>query len=328
MRRSVIFNVLACFSFFWVSCATRTDFPHSSTSDFDLASVLKLTRAAEYISRGKALAEEGRYKEALELIKEGIEIYPYNAVGYTLLGQIHFLLSNFEKALRYASLALEKDPASDGANGIMGAILHFGFGEHDRALHYYNLAIRHAPNASDHFFNRGQLHRLTGRNGMALEDFNSAINISPFNDTYRRERGIVLKQLGKFEEALIDFYSLLRMNNNSVETLWLITLAYLFSNRHDETLYTAKRIMRIDPSQYNAYHMVGLILGTRDEFNEAVKWISRAIEINPFFISAYEVRAEIFEVLAETALPPRDAYYRLRALQDEEMALRLRYYQD
>jgi len=189
MRQLIIPVILVVFLFLMISCVTGSS--PAPAVNLDRASALRLTRFAEYINRGRALFYEYRYEEAIEMVYEAITIYPDNVIGYTLLGQIHFRLNNFEEALRYASLALERDPAFGAANGLMGAILHFGFGDHGNALHYYNLAIWYEPTADSHFFHRGQLHRLKGHNDMALQDFNAAIAIKPLNSTNRRTRGIL-----------------------------------------------------------------------------------------------------------------------------------------
>ena len=129
--------------------------------------------------------------------------------------------------------------------------------------------------------------------------------------------------MGKFEQALKDYYAILEIDNNFLYAFHGIGFAYYFLNKYDEALYNFRRVTRIDSKHFNAYLMIVIIFIERGELHESLNWINHLIEINPYSILVYEIRAEVFGILAESAEPPRDSYYRSRALQDEEMVLRL-----
>ena len=76
-------------------------------------------------------------------------------------------------------------------------------------------------------------------------------------------------------------------------------------------------------NHYDAYHLIIRMLFEKGEFHETVSWVNQWMEISPNNLHAYEFRAIVFKELARIAEPPRDIYYRSRALQDEEMVLRL-----
>jgi len=61
----------------------------------------------------------------------------------------------------------------------------------------------------------------------------------------------------------------------------------------DEAIRCLKKAIEIDPNAFDAYYYLGLAYARRGDFHEASIYFSKAIDINPKYIEAYRRRGEV-----------------------------------
>lgn len=105
---------------------------------------------------GVALKEAGRYKEALKILKTGIDIDPDREDIYNLMGFCHFMLADHEKAIDAFREVLRLNPNSaiDYANIASN---YRELGNTDKAVTYYKMALQMDPSID---FARTNLEKL------------------------------------------------------------------------------------------------------------------------------------------------------------------------
>lgn len=103
--------------------------PPDSTSN-----IFEKGTAQYFISEGKRMYNEGQYRLALVKFREALVKDKANPVATYWLGECHKALGNYEKAIKYAEEALEKDPNVDLESGYLLGVCYHRIGKLDEAI--------------------------------------------------------------------------------------------------------------------------------------------------------------------------------------------------
>lgn len=79
-------------------------------------------KEASAYERGAAAAQEGRYRDAIDLLQEAVHADPANADAYNYLGFSHRKLGEFDPARTYYRKALDVDPTHVDAMEYLGEL--------------------------------------------------------------------------------------------------------------------------------------------------------------------------------------------------------------
>lgn len=94
--------------------------------------------------------------------------------------------------------------------------LHAAYGDHKRAITDYDEAIKHNPNYSYAFNNRGWSKFKNGDTAGALKDISLARKKKPFNPYIYRNLGLIALERGDTSEACMQFRRALELNFTAV----------------------------------------------------------------------------------------------------------------
>ena len=140
--------------------------------------------AVALVTRGDALADEGKLVEAEELLENARRLDPYNAKAWARLGLVY--------------AARER---------------------HDKAVHAYEKAARLAPSDAEPLYNLGLLLATLGRTDEAVTAFGTAIDRNPkFADAWFN-RGVLRLRRGAAREARADFERYVDLGGTLPESL-------------------------------------------------------------------------------------------------------------
>lgn len=193
----------------------------------------------EYDERAHALYNEGQYDEALDLLREGLEVYP-NAVelhvgaGYARLAREEFAWArrSFEQ-----SLILDPDH-EDALAGLGEVLLKFGQDEAglrafdrtvelgydddvelmlqigralfregfvDQSLTYFNVAVSHAPDSAEAAACVGYAQHRLGQDAEAIASLRQALTVDAELSEARVYLANLLYDSGELEAALAEY---------------------------------------------------------------------------------------------------------------------------
>ena len=141
--------------------------------------------AVWFWSRSLAAAALDRYEEAVDVLREGIEAYPDNAVLANNLAALLDLLGNHAEAEELLRGALAEEPSMPQLSKNLGD-LHYRTGNHDDAWEAYQRVIKLQPDLGDDvYFKLGNIAYKKLRREDATKYWKKAVDINPKHELAR-----------------------------------------------------------------------------------------------------------------------------------------------
>ena len=190
-------------------------------------------QAVEHYNKGCALANEGRYDEAIAEYNKAIELDPEYAHAYT----------NRDFAIKRLTQASEYN-----RQGVTLA----STGKNDEAIAAFSQALQVYPNYPSAYTNRGIVYIVKKQYTPAITDFNNAIELNPNYALAYSNRGLAYIYTERYEEAVADLDMSLQIDPDD-DSAWNnrgVALEQLGElDAAEESFDTA---LKLDPSNENA----------------------------------------------------------------------------
>jgi tetratricopeptide (TPR) repeat protein len=163
----------------WVSQISSRD--EGELSNFALIMEGKKAPAQqdkEHKHKGKALAQQGEYVQALGELDQALALDPKDAENFTRRGGIYTLQKQYDKAINDFNRALELDPRYAKAY-YNRALVYYHQGKYDQTLADLHKTLELKPKDAEAYHNRGLVYIQKNDFGKAIDDFNMAIALNP-----------------------------------------------------------------------------------------------------------------------------------------------------
>jgi len=139
----------------------------------------------------------------------------------------------------------------------------------------------------------------------ALEDVNIAMASTPANDSELRFDELILRAriydaLGNYNSELVDLQQAHELNPQSLACTDLIAKANLKAGNATSAEENFKAILRSEPMNYDAMYGMALVELSRNNEQEALEHVTKAIELFPAEPQVYVNRADVLNRLGQT----------------------------
>jgi len=248
-----------------------------------------------YINRGWVYLKRNDQTHAFSDFDKAIELYPDEADCYLNRGRAYSAIGDFNRALSDFDAIIMINPYYARAYCEKGKIYEIR-DDYKQALEAYNTALEINDKYAEVFRRRGHLYYIMGDRGKALSDCNMAITLNRNYHLAYYLRGIVYNDEGKYDLAISDFNRILRLKPNEFYAYLQRGIAYLKTGEAEKAILDFNKIienrLHLTRANYShAYYNRGLSYADKGEFAQAISDCSRAIDINPKNIDAYNQRA-------------------------------------
>jgi tetratricopeptide (TPR) repeat protein len=116
----------------------------------------------------------------------------------------------------------------------------------------------------------------------AVYYYNLAIDINPAYFEALNERGIIFSTFGEYDKALEDFEQAYVLNNTYAYAAYNIAHTYFIMGDFKLAKKQLKKSIRKFPENYYNYSLMGYIYMQESEYDKAIEYFSKSIEIYPF----------------------------------------------
>jgi tetratricopeptide (TPR) repeat protein len=201
--------------------------------------------------------------------------------SFLLKGNTSLAENDPDKALYYYNEALKVDPCFVDALNNAGTISH-NEGHYDEAIVFYTKAIECNPVFIDAWFNRANSYYESGEYYSALADIDRISETKPDTSALFFLKGLVLTKQKSYPAALAAFQKALQLGPAD-ESACRVNLASvkIFMKEFDEAKTELEACIKLNSKEPNIYNSLALIAIEKEDFKEALKQVNKAIELSP-----------------------------------------------
>jgi tetratricopeptide (TPR) repeat protein len=200
-------------------------------------------------------------KDLLEIIEKK---FPDNREALLKLGELYFLVKQYQKAIDYVNKSLKIDENQAKAYYLKGSIYRES-GDTTKSISSLVTAVEQDNKYEEAFYDLGIIYAAR-KNPLAFEYYNNALRVNPTNQTTLYAHAKLQQDLGKIDEALKEY-----------EQIQLIGTV----------------------GENCAYNMGAIYLELKKEPKKAIESFTKAIELNPSYTEAYFARGFSYFKLKE-----------------------------
>lgn len=214
---------------------------------------------------------------------------------YKHLGDAYLYKGDFNSAIRHYTQAVETNPSMAVAVLNRGAAYYLSgdraraADDSDRAITLLNEHLARNPGDAEAYYDRGIAYYHKGDMDRAIADFTAAVGLEPgFVFAFDNRAGAYAEK-GDYERALADI-------NESVRLVPTATGYFSRGNMHfqlrryDLAVADYTRAIELDPRYVLAYDNRGVVYNRLGDVERAVRDFARAIELAPGFADPYHNR--------------------------------------
>jgi tetratricopeptide (TPR) repeat protein len=234
-----------------------------------------------------ALADhhQGSVERAIDGYRRALALEPLQPEALHFLGIALAQLGRYDEALPSLSLMLRLQPDNAAAHNHYGNAL-AGLSRHEQALEVYDRAIRLEPSLADAHYNRGVMLAALGRHEAAVKSYEAAITLDPRHARAHNNLGNALHELGRYTQAL-HYHGLATRLDAKFADAWVNaanTLRRL--GRYEEALAHSGQALVCAPDHPEANSSQGATLAAMGRCDEALLSYRRALELRPTLAEA------------------------------------------
>ena len=207
---------------------------------------------------------------------------------------------NFEKAMDFTNLSIEKDQYNAEAHFVKGNIL-MAMEEPYKAIQSFNESIALGYRDEVIYINRGTAFKQIKKIKSALADYKSALEINPNSYLTYAIRGELFMGEKKYAVAINDFDSALKINPDHYASLINKCSAYEQKGNLQKALKVMNEFVLAKDNNVPSEIIInrGHLYSKCGQPKKAIFEYSRLIDGTDIFITPYDWRANEFEKIGE-----------------------------
>ncbi len=215
---------------------------------------------------GGALADQGRFSEAIVEYQASLRINPDNVEAYNNLGTALVRQGRVNEAIGQWDQALRVDPDDGEVHSNLGIAL-----------------------------------ARVGRIKEAIGHWERALQINPNMIEAHNDLGAALMQTGKFEDAIVHYEKALQVKPDFAEAHYNLGIALLRMGRTSEAITHWREAVRLNSNYAEAHYQLALALKNQQNFQEAIVHYQKALELEPHLVLAQNALAWLLATCPDAA---------------------------
>lgn len=253
---------------------------NKALADINKAIQMDEKKSDYFVALSEIYLSMGRMPNCLEALKKAEELDPVNKNALLKLAEAYFVLSDYENVFKYTNKVLDQDKINPKAYFIRG----FAYAE----LGDTSLAIRNFQQAADqdqHYYEAylelGVIYS-SRKNPLAADYLQTATRIDPGRGEAYYLLGLAYQEQDNIPKAIETYEKLLTIIPDFKEAIYnlgYINLVYL--NDFEEAIKYFTRAIALDPKYTDAYFNRGYSYELKGDFINARKDYQKALEITP-----------------------------------------------
>ena len=248
---------------------------HKALEYVNQALIFNKDTAANNFMKCQILTDMDKTEAALEACKKAIEANSSVSEFYTKCSYLYTNLKDYNKALKYANIAIAVNPDDSYAYYLKGFVLS-RFGQYTPAIEAFQRVIKMDPTDPENFEDICECYALVENYKKLLEYANTGLMLNKDNPVLLYYKAQALTMLGEPKKAVTIFKKLLDID--SANACNFVAAAYCYSQLgmwHECLEYSNQAIM-LDRKNAEAFYLKGCAFQNLDRPAEAKKMFEKA----------------------------------------------------
>ncbi|MCX8173529.1 MAG: tetratricopeptide repeat protein [Thermoplasmata archaeon] len=237
-----------------------------------------------YVKLGFTLIETGMREEGLKLLEKALEMAPDNWKVQYLVAKGKFELGEVEEAGQMLDKLLETNPDSD-ALLLMGRIMVLR-GELEEAIHMFERAVDKNPANFEAWYYKGRTLLETKEMEKAVASLELAIQINPWHYNSHYYLALAYEEENNYAKAAECYEEILKILPRDYQALFNLGKVCAAMEKWDEAYHAFKKGFEVKAT-YECALLLGIACGKQKKVEEAVEYLEKAVELNPYGDEAY-----------------------------------------
>lgn len=240
---------------------------------------------------GDALAEDGRYKEAMDEFAKALDAKPDSARARSAIGEMYMRMGNEAEAEKWMNESVRVNPQYlRGYENL--ARFHESRGQSGRAIQFYEAASKISPHNTKRQITLGKLYLDKGELVKADEAFRKAVESSDGNADLHTEIGEIYLAAGDATKAASSFRNSLNISE-SVHVYNRLGIALRRKGLYKEAVVEYERALRVDPDDEAIHYNMGRAYMEMGDYDKALFSLNEALRLDPEFAECRKLIAQI-----------------------------------
>ena len=256
------------------------------------------------VALGYALSEQGDVDEAIRTFQKSVELDKYNIESYIYLGVALTRKGDMDGALKCFDFAANLNPMNFNARAGLASTLAIR-GNLAEAVPHFERALEINPDNLDNRYNFGITLNGLGRYREAIDQFNSVLDKAPLYPKAHGALAVALNRTGDAPAAVQHYEEALKIVPDDLNVM--NNLAWILATASDPKLRNGVRALELarklngltEHKLAGALDTLAAALAQAGQFEEAVKWASRSLEISDPADPNVAMRTELLELYKE-----------------------------
>lgn len=232
-----------------------------------------------------SLFNQQRYLEAQTLALSMTKNFPYNGLGWMVLGMVFVQMGRSADALVPMQKAVALSPSNAEAHNILGIIL-YDLGRPAEAEASYQQALQIRPDYAEAYSNLGNTLKGMGRLAEAEASYRQALQIKPDYAVAHYNLGNILMDMSQLAEAEASYRRVLQIKPDYAVAHNNLGFTLQKMGRLAEAEASYQQALQIKPDLAEAHNNRGNALKDLGQLDGAAASYRRALEITPDYVEA------------------------------------------
>ncbi|NWX89847.1 BBS4 protein, partial [Nothoprocta pentlandii] len=246
---------------------------------FQSCSILNPRSADNLKQVARSLFLLGKHKAAIEVYNEAAKLSEQDWEISHNLGVCYMYLKHFNKAQDQLNNALELNKHE--LTYMMLGKIHLLEGETEKALEVYKKAVEFSPESTELLTNLGLLYLQLGDYQKAFEHLGNALTYDPTNYKATLAAGSMMQSHGDFDVALAKYKAVASAAPESPPLWNNIGMCFFGKKKYVAAISCLKRANYLAPFDWKILYNLGLVHLTMQQYASAFHFLSAAISFQP-----------------------------------------------
>lgn len=243
-----------------------------------------MMETSEALQKAIQYHQTGNLIEAENIYRKILDIDPNNFYALHYLGVLHFQYGNHDKAIEFINKALIAHPDAHACYNL--GLAYQGKKLFNKAISSYQNALKLNPKMADAYVNLAIIYKEKMQLEKAIRCLKEAIKINPNHIEAYNNLGIIFRIKGQLEKAIEYYKRALQLNPNYALILLNLAIALQEIGQIEEAIEYYKKSLRFKPDSPEILYNLGTAYMEQGKQKEAISTLDEVIKIRPYSFMA------------------------------------------